>query len=162
MSYRIRPVTVADVPECVSVIRESFLTVAGEFGFTQENAPRFTAFAISPERLAWQMREGRPMFVCEADGVPVGYFSLEIKNGGVCELNNLAVLPAFRHRGIGAYLLHHAISEAKSRGCTKMPIGIVEENVRLRRWYEQYGFVHTGTQKFDFFPFTCGYMERTL
>ncbi len=43
-----------------------------------------------------------------------------------------------------------------------MKIGIVEENVTLHKWYEVYGFVHTGTEKFDFFPFTCGYMERNI
>jgi len=26
----------------------------------------------------------------------------------------------------------------------------------------EFGFVHIGTQKFDFFPFTCGYMEKNL
>lgn len=47
-------------------------------------------------------------------------------------------------------------------GCDKMNIGIVEENKVLRKWYEAFGFMHTGTQKFDFFPFTCGYMEKKL
>ena len=28
--------------------------------------------------------------------------------------------------------------------------------------YEQQGAVHTGTEKFDFFPFTCGYMKIPL
>ena len=36
-----------NIPECVEVIRSSFLTVATEFGFTEENAPRFTAFATT-------------------------------------------------------------------------------------------------------------------
>ena len=43
-----------------------------------------------------------------------------------------------------------------------MNIGIVEENTLLRTWYEDNGFVHIGTKKFDFFPFTCGYMKRDL
>lgn len=43
-----------------------------------------------------------------------------------------------------------------------MNIGIVEENTILRKWYEDHGFVHIGTKKFDFFPFTCGYMKRDL
>ena len=47
-------------------------------------------------------------------------------------------------------------------GCKKMSIGIVEENKVLRKWYENNGFIHIGTKKFDFFPFTCGYMERDL
>ena len=37
-----------------------------------------------------------------------------------------------------------------------------EENIQLRKWYEQSGAVHTGTKKFDFFPFTCGYMVKEL
>ena len=27
---------------------------------------------------------------------------------------------------------------------------------------DEFGFIHTGVQKFDFFPFTCGYMEKIL
>lgn len=41
----IKEVTEIDIAECVRVIKESFSTVANEFGFTVENAPRFTAFA---------------------------------------------------------------------------------------------------------------------
>ena len=43
-----------------------------------------------------------------------------------------------------------------------MEILIVYENRVLIRWYEGFGFVHTGVKKFDFFPFTCGYMEKIL
>ena len=43
-----------------------------------------------------------------------------------------------------------------------MRLSIVEENSRLRKWYEQNGAVHTGTKKFEFFPFTCGYMMLRL
>ena len=41
-----------NIKECVDVIKESFLTVANEFGFTIENAPRFTAFATTEQRLS--------------------------------------------------------------------------------------------------------------
>ena len=48
----IRPVTEKDIPACVEVIRKSFLTVAEEFHFTKENAPRFTAFSVDEDRLS--------------------------------------------------------------------------------------------------------------
>lgn len=32
----------------------------------------------------------------------------------------------------------------------------------LRKWYEDHGFTHTCTKKFDFFSFTAGYMEKEL
>ena len=41
-------------------------------------------------------------------------------------------------------------------------IGIVEENKVLRKWYELNGAKHVGTKKYDFFPFTCGYMKKEL
>ena len=40
----IREVRREEIPECLSLIKKAFLTWADEFGFTEENAPRFTAF----------------------------------------------------------------------------------------------------------------------
>lgn len=159
----IRQIIENDIAECVEVIRESFLTVAGELGFTTENAPGFTAFSMTEDRLRKQLiEEKRPMFVfCEVDKI-VGYYSLLLQENGQCELNNLAVLPEYRHKGIGEILLQNAFNVAKELNCIKVNIGIVEENQVLRKWYEEFGFTHTGTQKFDFFPFTCGYMEKLL
>ena len=139
------------------------MTVADEYGITKENAPGFAAFAVSDDRLYRQMdKEHRPMFAAEEDGILCGYYSLLIQDNGECELNNLAVLPQYRHRGIGKQLLEHSYTIAKSAGCHVMNIGIVEENTVLRKWYEQNGAVHIGTKKFDFFPFTCGYLKREL
>ena len=159
----IREIQRNHIAECVTVIRESFLTVANEFGFTVTNAPRFTAFATTEERLVWQMEEQkRPMRAFFDGDKIVGYYSLALLPDGECELNNLCVLPAYRHKKMGAQLLEDAFALGCQLSCHKMQIGIVEENQVLRRWYESFGFVHTGTKKFDFFPFTCGYMEREL
>lgn len=159
----IRNVQQQDLAECVEVIRNSFQTVADELGFTVENAPRFTAFATTEERLNWHLNgEHRPIFAyCDDDAI-VGYYSLLLQDNNQCELNNLAVLPAYRHKGIGEALLQHAYKTAKALGCNKINIGIVEENQVLRRWYESLGFVHLGTKKFEHFPFTCGFMEKPL
>ena len=152
-----------DVPVCVDIIRKSFKTVADEFGFTIDNAPGFTAFATTEERLLWQMdNEPRLMFVYEQQDAICGYYSLLMQDNNECELNNLAVLPEYRHGGIGRRLLEHAYETARNQGCKLINIGIVEENIRLRKWYEQNGAVHTGTKKLDFFPFTCGYMVKEL
>lgn len=159
----IRKVNEEDIAECVNVIRESFLTVANDYGFTVENASRFTAFATTKERLNWHLNgEHRPMYAYDGNGIIVGYYSLALLENNECELNNLCVLPAHRHKGIGRELLTNSFERAKELHCTKMQIGIVEENAVLKRWYETFGFIHKGTEKYDFFPFTCGYMERKL
>ena len=159
----IKEVSEKNISECVNVIKESFNTVADEFGFTVENAPRFTAFATTDDRLRWHLLgEHRPMYAFYDQGTIVGYYSLLLQDNKECELNNLCVIPTYRHKGIGEELLKNAFEVAQELGCIKINIGIVEENKVLRKWYESFGFVHIGTKKFDFFPFTCGYMEKIL
>ncbi len=159
----IREVGQDDIVQCANVIRESFSTVASEFGFTEENASRFTAFATTKERLDWQLNsEHRPMYGYYEDGKIVGYYSLVLQDNQECELNNLCVLPEYRHKKLGHKLLENAFDSARKMNCKKMNIGIVEENQVLRKWYENYGFLHIGTEKIDFFPFTCGYMVKEL
>lgn len=159
----IKKINEKDIAECVKVIKESFTTVANEFGFTVENAPRFTAFATTEDSLKrYLLEEHRLMYAFYDQGNIVGYYSLLLQDNNECELNNLCVSPTYRHKGIGEELLKNAFIVANELGCVKINIGIVEENEVLKKWYESFGFVHIGTQKFDFFPFTCGYMEKKL
>lgn len=152
-----------DIPECVELIKNSFLTVAEAFNITPENAPRFTAFSINESKLNKQFKsKSRIMRGWFENGKIIGYYSLDISKNGICELNNLCVLPNFRHNLIGEKLLADAFLQSEKAGCRKIEIGIVEENTLLRKWYETHGFIHTGTEKFDFFPFTCGYMEKNI
>jgi ribosomal protein S18 acetylase RimI-like enzyme len=159
----IREVRREEIPVCVQVIRKSHQTVADTYGFTVENAPRYVAFATDENRLRWHMDgEHRLMFAEEQDGIIRGYYSLLLKENNECELSNLSVLPEYRHLGIGTALLKHSVRIAREHHCRVMRWSIVEENAVLRKWYEQNGAVHTGTEKFDFFPFTCGYMMMDL
>ena len=163
LGWPIREIREGDIAQCVDVIRESFLTVAAQFGITEENAPRFTAFATNEQRIRWHLyEERRPMYGYFVGEKLIGCYSLKAQEKGECELNNLCVLPAFRHREIGEELLFDAFAKAREMKCVKMNIGIVEENRVLRAWYESFGFAHTGTKTFPFFPFTCGYMEKAL
>ena len=150
----IKEINREDIPECVMMIRDSFMTVADELGFTDENAPGFTAFSISEEKLYDQLdKEHRRMIAyCLDNGKIVGYYSLLFLEGNQCELNHLCVLPDHRHHQIGGALLKDAVTRARTNGCVKIRIGIVEENLTLRKWYEAKGFLHTWTRKFDFFP----------
>lgn len=164
VSMMIRDINRDDIPECVTVIKDSFITVADELGFTVLNAPRFTAFAVTDESLYYQLEKEHRLMIAYYldDGKIVGFYSLLLQENDHCELNNLCVLPCYRHKNIGSALLNDAYARAKNIGCVSINIGIVEENKRLRKWYEDNGFIHTGTRKFDFFPFTCGYMEKEL
>ena len=146
---------------CLDMIHESFLTVADDFNLTKDNCPSHTAFTPL-EKLEKQYADGRAMFFYEKDGEKVGYFSLK-GNENNAELDNLAVLPSHRHNGIGKEIIDFAKEYAREHlHADKLTIGIIEENAVLKNWYENLGFLHTGTKEFPHLPFTVGFMEINI
>ena len=157
----IKRINEKDIENCVYVIRNSFQTVADEFNITKENAPRYVCYSVDSNKIKSQFKNSKDMFAYFIDDKPVGYYSLSF-NDNECEINNLCVLPEYRHKNIGKQLLNHAIEFAKEKGNKWVNVSIVEENIKLKEWYQSMGFVHLYTEKFDFFPFTCGYMKLDL
>lgn len=146
---------------CLDIIHRSFITVAKDFDLTEENCPNHTAF-ISIEKLVRQYEIGTNMFLFQHYEKYVGYFSL-VNNGESVELNNLSVLPEYRHLGIGKEMVKYAKDYAyNNTEANKIKIGIIEENTILKNWYSSLGFVHIGTKQFDSLPFTVGFMELKL
>ena len=154
----IRPATEQYLPEYAEVIRQSFATVAQEFGITRENWPRHTAF-ITDEQLQEKRKPGYYPFCCFEDEKIVGFAALEDQGGGVFEMINVAVLPQCRHLKFGKALLDYCKEQLVQLGGQKIIISIIEDNARLKNWYAANGFVHTGTKQFDSMPFLVGYME---
>jgi len=146
---------------CLDIIHKGFITVADEFGLTEENCPNHTAF-MPIDKLIRQYESGTNMFVYQHNEEYVGYFSL-VNNGESVELNNLSVLPEYRHLGIGKEMVEYAKEYTiKNTSAKKITIGIIEDNVILKNWYSSLGFVHTGTRKFEGLSFTVGFMELEL
>jgi ribosomal-protein-alanine N-acetyltransferase len=59
-------------------------------------------------------------------------------------VNNLAVLPAWRRRGIAGELLRHALGTAVAAGARRATLEVRESNRPARALYEHYGFRPTG------------------
>lgn len=151
----------AQLNTCLNIIHKSFQTVADDMGLTKDNCPGHTAF-MPLEKLQNQFDNGNAMFLCKHNNAFAGYFSLSV-NDTDAELNNLSVLPEYRHLGIGKELVSYAADYSKNTlGLNKIKIGIIEENTVLKEWYKTLGFVHTGTRKFEYLPFTVGFMELEL
>ena len=146
---------------CLDIIRSSFITVAEEFRLTENNCPSHTAY-MTIDKLQKQFDDGRPMFLFYQDAVPVGYFSLAKCSDEEWELNNLAVLPEYRHLGIGKAMVNYAVKMVKRYGGNKISIGIIEENTKLKDWYLKLGFTHILTRKFEQLPFTVGFMKMEI
>ncbi len=55
-------------------------------------------------------------------------------------VHDLAVLPAFRGRGVGRALLSAVEDRARAHGCAKLTLEVREDNARARGLYEERGF----------------------
>jgi ribosomal protein S18 acetylase RimI-like enzyme len=77
-------------------------------------------------------------------------------------MNDVSVLPEYRHLGYGKALLNFCKSKIKEFGGNKIEIGIIEENTKLKNWYAENGFVHTGTREYEDLQFIVGHMECRL
>lgn len=157
----IKEVKFEELPKCAELIRESFGTVAVDFGLTEQNCPTNGAF-IKTERLVRDFYRGVIMYGYFHGNEMVGFFQLEKKNEDSFELEKLAVLPSYRHYGFGGEILDFCRKKVNELGGKRITIGIIEENTRLKDWYLANGFVHTGTRKFEHLPFTVGFMETAV
>ena len=166
----IKQLQLSYLPEAVEVIRTSFATVARDLGLTEQNCPKYVGYVTSTERLTTQHSWGWRMYGLYDIDKLIGYVSVSevmqtsdsSEAGKVFEIHNLAVLPEYRHNSHGKRLLDFCVDKIAELGGTKVIISIIEENTVLKNWYTAYGFVHTGTKKYEHLPFTSGYMELMI
>ena len=153
----IKPLSASHLPEYADVIRKSFATVAQDFGFTRENCPRHTSF-ITNKRLQGKFASGYTPFGCFDGETIVGFVSLNDHGGGIFELNDLSVLPEYRHLKYGKALLDFCKAKVAELGGHTIEIELIEENTTVKNWYAANGFIHTGTAQYESLPFTVGSM----
>ena len=149
-----------ELPQAAALIRESFSTVAKEFGLTRQNCPTHTSF-MKNAALKKHFDQGWLMYGLYEERRMVGFVALHTAEEGLFVLKHLAVLPAYRCRGYGKELLDFCKAQAQALGIWKIVLTVIEEHSKLKRWYLQNGFAHVGTQRFESLPFTVGYMEWT-
>ena len=82
------------------------------------------------------------MFDCEVAGFCAFWLVLD-----EIHINNVAIRPEFRGRGIGTALLHHVLAEAKRLGATRATLEVRASNDAARRLYERLGFYVAATRR---------------
>ena len=157
----IRNVTCQELDACAAVIRKAFSTVAAEFGLTFQSCPTNGAY-ITAQRLRCERQNGVLQYGLYREGRLAGFVALERKDNAVYVLEKLSVLPKYRHRGCGTALLDFAKIMVSQLGGGRITIGIIEQNVVLKCWYQAQGFVSTGTATFPHLPFTVEFLEYRI
>jgi diamine N-acetyltransferase len=160
-SGEIRIITGEPLEPSVAIIRRAFGTVAEEMGFTEQNAPRYTAFTTVP-KLGETRRRGGIFWGLFIGGKQAGFVAVEMEQDGKYWMKRLAVLPEFRHGGSGKALVDTVIKYVRSKGEQKLYIGMVNEEKVLKDWYLAMGFKVTAVEKFPELPFTVAFMELDI
>jgi [ribosomal protein S18]-alanine N-acetyltransferase len=101
----------------------------------------------------------REMYVAELKNEGVSFFYLARDKGrqivGFCSfwrvldelhINNLAVVPELRRRGVATALLRRVMEEAARFGIRRTMLEVRRSNTAARELYERFGFVVAGTR----------------
>jgi len=67
--------------------------------------------------------------------------------GDEAEILTIAVLPPWRHRGLGRRLLDHAMTESRSQGAAMMFLEVAADNANAQNLYRARGFAQVGVRK---------------
>jgi ribosomal protein S18 acetylase RimI-like enzyme len=147
----------------IKILHESFGTVADEFNLTADNCPSNAAF-ISLEDFLKKKNKRTHYYLAIKNNIPIGFVATEQSNGNpeTYYIEKLAVLPGYRHNGIGKKLMEFV--EEKIRNCAgkRISLGIIAENGRLKDWYLKLGYKDSGTKFFNHLPFRVCFLEKEL
>jgi diamine N-acetyltransferase len=148
-----------DIKDAERIIRNSFITVANEFGITKENAPTNAAF-ITSNIIKNSIEKGLNLYGLFINNKIIGCIGIEdAKSNGIFYIERLAVLPEYRHKGYGKTLLDNAVKIIKNKNGKKVSIGIIDKNIKLKNWYLKYGFIEKEVKTFKHLPFDVCFME---
>ena len=149
------------LPECLEILRLSYEASAVAFGMTEHNCPYRGRTRLPLCQLVAEWQRSPLMFVDRLDDRATAFLSLE-RQGDAMNIRDLAVLPAFQGQGMGSVLLRLARQQALTLGCSRLTLGMVNDNQALRRWYEARGFHTVRRIRFPLVSYAVGIMECRL
>ena len=158
---RIQEASDQDAGILSGLIRLSYQDVARQFNLTRENCPKHPS-NCADDWIKKDLDRGVVYYLLFKEGVPAGCVAMEESDSQTCYLERLAVLPEFRHNGLGKKLVSYILDMAGKKDINTVSIGIIAEQEILRNWYETLGFVYVETKKFDHLPFQVGFMKIDL
>ena len=105
----------------------------------------------NPTTRDWYERElQRPevcfIYVLRTEEAPVAAFCAFWLVFDEIHINNVAVLPRYRGRGIGTALMRFVLEEAKRLGATRATLEVRASNAAASRLYERLGFYTAGVR----------------
>ncbi len=96
-----------------------------------------------PQFRTYIRRTGSVFLVVEWQSSVVGYVAGSVstrRSGAAARIDSLAVLPAFRQKGVGQRLLSHFLQAARENGCRTVTLEAAVANEAAIRFFITHGF----------------------
>jgi len=126
-----------------------------------ESIEAFIGKNLSVDAFASYLKDSeRDLFLGSIDGTPSGYtmvvygepsdadVAASVALRPTAELSKCYALPEAHGSGLAAAIVASSADAARTRGATSLWLGVNQQNVRARRFYEKCGFSVVGTKKF--------------
>jgi ribosomal protein S18 acetylase RimI-like enzyme len=99
------------------------------------------------------------IYICETQ---IGFVAVEKRKPKIYQMEKLAVLPNYRHKGYGKKIMDYVIKYVKRMDGEKVAIGIINENHVLKNWYVGYGFIEKEIKHYKHLCFEVCLMEKKI
>ncbi|KAK2960804.1 putative polyamine N-acetyltransferase [Blattamonas nauphoetae] len=136
----------------------SVKTMVDTFGKdnTEEDMKEYVDSALNLTQLEKELKNpDSEFYFADFEGKLAGYLKVNKKEAQTethdpngLEIHRIYILPEFKRRGIGKFLINHAEKIAREAGCGSMWLGVWERNFGALEFYKNMGFVQTGSHEF--------------
>lgn len=157
----IKPIKREQLQECLDVLKQGYEHTARTYGMTEENCPYRGRTCLPYEVFEDEFDRGYMMYVYMHNNKIVGFLSL-CKEENTLHINDIVVLPEYQNQGVGSRLMQYAKEKAVESDCSKLALGMVYDNLKLRGWYEKEGFHTVELIKFESVSYMVGNMEMEI
>ena len=154
----IKPITKSDLSDCLNILKMSYEDGAIRFSQTEENCPYRGRTRLPLSELEREISEGCQMYGYIHNNELVGFLSL-IFADDVMGINDIAILPEYQNNGFGNALMRFSKEEAVKRKCKEIRLGMIDDNIQLKKWYEKHGFKTVSLVKYDLVTYNVGKMK---
>lgn len=146
MDTHISKAGLADVPALNKLINSAYRGEESKKGWSTE-ADLLSGTRIDEAALRDLIQKPDTTFLkYEEEGTIYGCVELRV-DGNKLYLGTLSVNPNIQNKGIGKKLLYAGEDHAKSVGCTKMTMTVIDGRQTLIDWYVRHGYALTGERK---------------
>lgn len=149
------------LPICLGILKRGYENIAITFGMTEENCPYRGRTRLPLCVFEKEFDDGYLMYGYIHGNQIIGFLSMQLKENEL-SIHDIAILPDYQNNGYGSELFLFAKEMAKNSNCPKISLGMVYDNMPLRKWYQNRGFKVVKLINFEKVSYTVAIMELSL